>query len=133
LSGSYIGSDLYSDADSSGIKFENNLLKYKYKADHAVKTGGVYSVNDSFLSLKNQFEFNTTFNDSIYKVEAPEELGSVEGSEVLLRYSENNFSTAVGYKADYGIVSFGFPFETILGEKQRASVMKAVLNYLNIK
>jgi len=78
-------------------------------------------------------EFNTSFNDSIYKVEAPDELGSVKGSEVLLRYSENNFSAAVGYKEKYGVVSLGFPFETILGEKQRNMLMKSVLNYLDIK
>ena len=72
-------------------------------------------------------------NDSIYKVEAPDELGEVNGSEVLLRYSENNFSSAVGYKDNYGVVVFGFPFETILGEKQRTFVMKSVLNYLEVK
>ncbi len=57
----------------------------------------------------------------------------LKGSEVLLRYGENNFSCAVGYKDKYGVVSFGFPFETILGEKQRTLIMKSVLNYLDMK
>ena len=59
-------------------------------------------------------------------------MGSVKDSEVLLRYGENNFSSAVGYKSNYGVVSFGFPFETILGEKNRIEIMKSVLNYLGI-
>jgi hypothetical protein len=133
LSGAYLGTDLYSDMDSSGIRFANEILKFRLKTEHAVKTGKLFSVNNNFLSYQEKYEFNTVFNDSIYKVEAPEELGSVNGSEILLRYLENNFSAAVGYNGEYGVVSFGFPFETILGEKQRTQVMKGVLNYLNMK
>ncbi len=133
LSGAYIGTDLYSNPDSSGIRFANDILKFKLKTGHAVKTGKVFSVNNTFLTINNRFEFNTTLNDSIYKVEAPDELGEINGSEVLLRYSENNFSSAIGYKDNYGVVSFGFPFETILGEKQRTLIMKSVLNYLEVK
>jgi hypothetical protein len=109
------------------------MLKFKLKTGHAVKTGNVFSVHNTFLPIKNTFEFNTTLNDSIYKVEAPDELGGMNGSEVLLRYSENNFSAVIGYKDVYGVVSFGFPFETILGENQRTLIMKSILNYLEIK
>lgn len=133
LSGAYLGTDLYSNPDSSGIRFANDVLKFKLKTGHAVKTGNVFSVNNAFLRIKNTFEFNTTLNNSIYKVEAPDELGEVNGSEILLRYSENNFSAAIGFKDKYGVVSFGFPFETIIGEKQRIETMKSVLNYLDIK
>jgi hypothetical protein len=133
LSGSYIGTDLYSDPDSSGIRFANDVLKFKLKTGHAVKTGKVFSVSNTFLPVKSAFEFNTTLNDSIYKVEAPDELGEINGSEILLRYSENNFSSAVGYQDIYRVVIFGFPFETILGEKERTLLMKSVLNYLEVK
>lgn len=132
LSGSYIGSDLYTDPDSSGIQFANNLLKIKFKTGHAVRTGMVYSVKDGFLPENFNLEFNTNFNDSIYKVEAPDEIGEINDSKVLLRYAENNFSAAVGYKGDYGIVTFGFPFETILDENTRKVVMKNILNYLEV-
>ena len=132
LSGAYIGTDLYSNPDSSGIRFANDVLKFKLKTGHAVKTGNVFSVSNSFLPIKNTFQFNTVFNDSIYKVEAPDELGEINGSEELLRYSENNFSSAVGYQDRYRVVVFGFPFETILGEKHRTLVMKSVLNYLEV-
>lgn len=133
LSGSYIGTDLYSDKDSTQIKFANDILKFKLKTGYAAKTGKVFSVNSNFIGRGFQFSFNQDFNDKIYKVEAPDEIGSVKGSEVLLRYSENEFSAAVGYKDNYGVVSFGFPFETILVEKQRTLLMKSVLNYLEVK
>jgi hypothetical protein len=109
------------------------VLKFKLKTGHAVKTGKLFSVNNFSKGMNGSFEFNTTFNDTIYKVEAPDELGEVKGSEVLLRYSENNFSAAIGYKEKYGIVSFGFPFETVNGEKNRILLMKSVLNYLEVK
>ena len=133
LSGSYLGTDSYSNPDSSGIRFANDVLKFKLKTGHAVKTGKLFSVNNFSKGLNGNFEFNTVFNDTIYKVEAPDELGEVKGSEVLLRYSENNFSAAIGYKEKYGIVSFGFPFETVNGEKNRILLMKSVLNYLEVK
>lgn len=133
LSGSYVGTDLYSDSDSSGIRFSTEVLKYRLKTGHAVKTGGLYSVNNDFLELGKNLSFNTSFNDSIYKVEAPDELGLVDGSEVLLRYSENQFSAAIGYKGPYTLISFGFPFETILGDNNRITVMKSILNYLEVK
>ena len=133
LSGAYLGTDLYSDIDSSGIRFANDVLKFKLKTGHAAKTGKVFSVADNFYPAKNIVEFNTTFNDSIYKVEAPDELGAVKGSEVLLRYMENNFSSVIGYKDKYGVVAFGFPFETILGENNRIMIMNSVLKYLGIK
>ena len=44
LSGAYIGTDLYSNPDSSGIRFANDILKFKLKTGHAVKTGNVFSV-----------------------------------------------------------------------------------------
>lgn len=133
LSGSYIGSDLYNDEDSVGVQFANDVLKIKLKTDHAVRTGGFYSVNNEFNNSNLQFKFNTEFSNKIYKVEAPDEIGPVEDSEVLLRYSENEFSAAVGYLGNYSIVAFGFPFETVLGEKDRTVLMNSILKYLEIK
>lgn len=134
LSGAYIGSDLYSaNDDSTSIRFANEELKYYLRSGHAVKLGKLYSINDEFLNKDFTFEFNTTFSDSIYKVEAPDAIAGINGGEILLRYSENNFSAAVGYNDKYGVVSFGFPFETISGENNREEVMRAVLNYLRVK
>lgn len=134
LSGAYAGSDLYSaNDDSTSIRFANEVLKYYLRSGHAVKSGKIYSINNDFINKDFTFEFNTSFNDSIYKVEAPDAIAGINGGEVLLRYSENNFSAAVGYSDKYGVVSFGFPFETVSGEKNRGEIMSAVLNYLRVK
>ncbi|MGQ9642530.1 MAG: golvesin C-terminal-like domain-containing protein [Ignavibacterium sp.] len=133
MSGSYIGSDLYTDPDSTGIKFANEVLRIKLKTGYASRNGIVYSFNQKFMKLNSEFSFNTSFNDKIYKVESPDELGKINGSEILLRYSENEFSAAVGFSEGRGAVIFGFPFETITDEIKRNETMKAVLDYLEVK
>lgn len=133
MSGSYIGSDLYTDTDSVGIKFANEVLRIKLKTGYASRTGEVYSVNEKFMNKNSLVKFNTEFNEKIYKVEAPDEIGPINGSEILLRYNENEFSSAVGFREGRGVVVFGFPFETILDETKRNEVMKAVLDYLEVK
>ncbi|PKL89815.1 MAG: xanthan lyase [Ignavibacteriae bacterium HGW-Ignavibacteriae-2] len=135
VSGSYIGSDMFlskqeNDAD---VKFVKEKLKYNLSSDHAVKKGLVHSVNGKFLPEKFEFFFNTELNDSIYAAEAPDAIAPVNKSESLLRYNENYYSAAVGYKYEYGIVAFGFPYETILSERDRILVMKAILGYLKLK
>lgn len=134
VSGAYIATDLYDVLDdSSSIKFANEILKIRLRTGHAVKTGNAYSIYNDFLSNGTEVTFNTSFNDSVYKVEAPDAIAGVNGGEILLRYSENNFSAAVGYNDKYGVVSFGFPFETIAGEYSRGEIIRAVLNYLGVK
>jgi hypothetical protein len=105
----------------------------KLKNGYASRRGEVYSVNGKFLKPNYSFSFNTSFNEKIYKVEAPDQLGSVNGSEILLRYNENEFSAAVGFSEGRGVVVFGFPFETINDDIKRNEVMKAVLDYLGVK
>lgn len=131
LSGSYIGSDLYSDED--GKLFANDILRYNFIATHASKTGNLHSVNKGFAIDELKIEYNAEYDEKIYKVEAPDEIGPINGSEVLLRFSENEFSSMIGYKDKYGVVAFTVPFETIISERERAQLMKAILNYLSIK
>ncbi len=133
MSGSYIGTDLYSDKDSSGIKYANEVLRMKLKNGFASRRGEVYSVSQKFSKNNSNFTFNTSFGDKIYKVEAPDQLGPINGSETLLRYSENEFSAAVGFSEGRGAVIFGFPFETINEESRRNEVMKSILDYLEVK
>lgn len=131
LSGAYIGSDLYSD--QNGKSFANDVLKFHFKTTHASKTGKMHSANKNFIKENVTFEYNSEFCEKIYKVEAPDEIGPINGSEVLLRFSENEFSSMIGYKDKYGVVAFTVPFETMISEKERTQLMKAILNYLSIK
>ncbi|MBN2570573.1 MAG: hypothetical protein JXA68_00475, partial [Ignavibacteriales bacterium] len=101
--------------------------------NYASKTGNVYSVETAFIDYGKTAEFNTTLNDKIYCVEAPDGINPVKESKTLLRYSENNISAAVGYKDKYGIVVFGFPFETIIDLNERNIMMKSIIDFLNVQ
>lgn len=130
VSGSYIGTDLFSRSDSLDIKFAANILKYKWANGYADKLGKVYSIPSSFCKDTLFIKYNTELSDSIYAVEAPDALYPSGEGETILRYYENHFGAGVGYKKDYGVIVLGFPFETILKEKTRNNLMKHIINYL---
>lgn len=134
VSGAYLGSDMFYEEirDSSDLQFATKLLKYKLASDHAVIGGNVEVVSKNFKTISREFSFNTEFNEEIYRVEAPDALGAINGSETILRYSENFYSAGVGYSNEYGIVVLGFPFETVTSEEARNELMKAILKYLYI-
>ncbi len=131
VSGAYLGTDMFlgERIDSSDVQFATEILKYRLASDHAVKAGNVEIINESFKTSFTQFNYNTEFNDRFYRVEAPDALGAINGSETFLIYSENIYSAGVAYKKDYGIVVLGFPFETITTQSSSNELMKAILKY----
>lgn len=131
ISGAYVGSDLYFSKDTNDIKFASKYLKYSWDADHASGTGKVQSSGFSFLPGYS-FSFNVELNDSIYAVESPDAIEHTDESKTILRYSENEFSAGTAYKKNYGVIVFGFPFETILGKFNRDQIMKAILQYFHL-
>ncbi len=133
ISGSYIGTDMFLGKYEKhpDALYARDTLMYKLDADHAVRNGSVYSIDENFLPRDTTIKFNTSLTEQIYAAEAPDAIGAVNGSRTLLRYSENRFSAGIGYNGQYGIVALGFPFETILSVNDRIILMRAVLNYLN--
>ncbi len=132
ISGAYVGTDLFSKRDTVDMKFATQVLKYYLQAGYASIDGGVESIKDSILDKNILFHFNTELNDSIYAVEAPDAILPVREGKSILRYSENNFNAGTAYKDKYGVVVLGFPFETILSEKNRDQLMYSILNYLGL-
>ncbi len=132
ISGAYVGTDLFSNRDTVDIKFAKDVLKFRLDAGYASVDGEVESKGDSILGKNLKLHFNTELNDSIYAVEAPDAILPVKDSKTILRYSENQFSAGTAFKDKYGVVVLGFPFETILGEKDRDQLMHGILNYLGL-
>ncbi len=55
------------------------------------------------------------------------------GPETLVRYEENQFSAGVGYRTDeYAVITFGFPFETIVDPDERIEVLTGIFQYIGI-
>ncbi|MCF8380880.1 MAG: N-acetylmuramoyl-L-alanine amidase [Bacteroidales bacterium] len=129
ISGAHIGTDIKENDLSAQT---DTILKFKWRTNHASRVGEFNFVDTCFNNLNDRFSFNTKYHPSVYTVEAPDAIVPSDSSgKTLLRYTENNMSAAVSYSGPYKIVAFGFPFETILNEKDREFIMLKILDFLN--
>ncbi len=133
ISGSYVASGLFETDNSIArdTSFAHNILKFTLDSPDAAKTGEVYSSGEAILPKSFSLKFNQHLNPSIYDVWAPDAVGIFGGSQVFLRYKENQFPAGVAYKNLYGSVVLGFPFETINSIDKRNLLMKSVLNFFS--
>ena len=130
ISGAYVGTDLWHSIDSTDIRFATDILKFRFLTNYATKQGEIYSVDPSFYAENKALKFNTDFCSDIYAAEAPDAIEPADSTAFsIFRYSENNTGAAIAYDDLYKIVVFGFPFETIINQNNRDSIMKAILNF----
>ena len=130
LSGAYIGTDFIENKDTLAKNFAAGILHYKWRTNFASKKGNIYSTDFANNYFKSNFYFNTSLNDKIYKVEAPDGIEPAgENSVTAFRYSDTGISAGIIYKGKYKIVSLGFPFETISGENKRTKLMSQIINF----
>ncbi len=107
------------------------LLKFKWRTSNASRLGKFYSMDPGFAPDSEAFRFNTKVDPVLYTVEGADALEPLDSTAItLLRYSENNMSAGVAYRGNYGVVSMGFPFETITDQEMRDKIMKQIINYL---
>jgi hypothetical protein len=131
MSGAYVGSDLLIPDDSTAIKFAEKTLHFLPRTGHAVRAGKIYSTDYAKPAFTGTFNFNTGYSPSIYSVEAPDAIEPAgKGAVCSFRYSENNTSAGVAFNGVYNTVILGFPFETILSEKQRELLMSQIIKFL---
>ena len=133
ISGAYVASELFntSKIDSADALFATDILKFVFANSHGSKSGKVFSVDSTFGDKQFNLKFNTELNDKIYAVEAPDAINPVKGSKSIFRYSENSFGAGTAFKNKYGVVTLGFPFETVLSEQKRNELMQMILKYFN--
>lgn len=128
LSGAHIASDMHQRGLDS---IAGKLFKYKWRTSNASRLGRFYFMDAAIAGVDESFLFNTGISPDIYTVEGADALEPVDSSAItLLRYAENNMSAGVAYRGDYGVVAFGFPFETISSAEDRDLLMSRILNYL---
>ncbi len=134
ISGAYVGTDLRLMQDSTAIKFAAKVLHFRPQTNHASKTGEVEITSRLFNAKSEHLNFNTTFNPSIYTVEAPDAILPVgDESFTFGRYTENTKSAAVAYAGKYKTVILGFPLETITSTEQLNTFFKDIFNFFNNK
>ena len=125
-----MGTDLWYSNDSTDIRFATDILKFRFLTNHAIKQGDFYSVDPSFFADTKALKFNTDFCTDMYAAEAPDAIEPADSTAFsIFRYTENNTGAAIAYDDQYKIVVFGFPFETIIDQNNRDSIMKATLKF----
>ncbi|MEA3463257.1 MAG: hypothetical protein U9R49_15345, partial [Bacteroidota bacterium] len=128
VSGAHIASDMHMQQQDERV---GELLKFKWRTSNASRLGQFYSMDPEFADMDQQFRFNTGTDPVLYTVEGADALEPVDSTAItLMRYSENNMSAGVAFRGDYGVVALGFPFETVVDQAMRDSIMKQTINYL---
>ncbi|BFN38181.1 fibronectin type III domain-containing protein [Fidelibacter multiformis] len=132
ISGSYVGTDLFKNGKSKADSlFAMDVLKFTLASSYAEWGGKAISFEDAFLKDGTTLSFNTRYHPEIYQAEAVDAIDPVDSlATTILRYGDNYYSAAVAYDGDYRHVVMGFPFETILEEADRNTLMDAVLKFL---
>ena len=134
ISGAYIGSELFKSPKdtSANTKFGRNILKYNFVTNHASASGRFYMLENS----DKNYIYSHSFNDKIYKVEAPDAIIPSKGSKAktFLRFRDNEFGAGIKYIGqDYNLVMMTIPFEAILNQSNRDELMKNIINTLKLK
>lgn len=126
VSGSEIGWDL--DNLNNGRLFYRSVLRASYVLDDA----GTYTIQGALGSVFSGLTFNFDDGSVYYDATYPDVIAPNTGSSIALTYVGGTGGGAAthwpGTPGGSGAVFlFGFPFETILGEQNRADVMAAML------
>jgi predicted P-loop ATPase/GTPase len=131
ISGAYIGTDLMITADSALTAKVMQLLHFKPRTGHAVRTGEFYATDIAGPDLSGKFSFNTGSYTGIYAAESPDAIEPADSrSRTAFRYSENNTSAAVMHNGEVRAVVTGFPFETVTSQEERDRLMKQILDFI---
>lgn len=137
ISGAYVATDLGgtgSTVTESDREFLHTIFKCDWVTNNGSKTNNVVPVKGSMLEHVSEFHFSAGLGENaVYGVELPDSLKPEKdsGAETVMRYEDAKFSAGIAYRgADYRLVVFGFPFETITSEEIRHKVMKSVLEFL---
>ena len=134
ISGAYIGTDLELCGDSLAINFAEKELHFKFRTNHASKLGDLVISKQAKNDFEGKYQFETNYNAEIYKVEAPDAIEPAgKNARVMMRYEKNAKSAAVLYDGDYRSVLFGFPFESLKTDKERAKLMKQIMKFFKSK
>lgn len=136
ISGSEIGYDLFENGNASDKSFYNSYLKANYVLDNAGSWSVSGEANTIFQDLN--FNYGLVSYGAPYNEDYPDAIDTINGSKILLRYSNNRIA-GIGFKGivpggirNCALVYFAFPFETIIGSDTRTNVMNAILSYLDL-
>lgn len=130
VSGTEIGWEL--DYLNDGRSFYNDTLRADYLADDAATYSVAGAPGSIFAGLSLDFDDGSRYYDAEY----PDVIAPLDGAATAMTYvGGTGGGAALQHRgaADEGdLVMLAFPFETILGEANRAAVMHAALEFFQL-
>ena len=121
ISGSYIGSDMM---ETNEKQFLSNILKLEYAGSEQ------YNPDSTITGLGLTFDIYHKLNVKHYAAIAPEILHPIQPAFCAMKYNDGNDACVAYYGNDYRCIAAGFPFECIISNSKRDSIMRGILNYI---
>lgn len=135
VSGEYILSDLadYRSPDGS-LDFARNVLGVEPCPGVASNLGEVRFTPNSGAGLRaGSARYSNTLNKAVYRVEKPDLMAPAPGTpgRVFMTLGEDNQAVGVlSHNGDSRTAVMTVPFETIISQNDRDSLMKGLLHYI---
>ncbi|MEM1444487.1 MAG: N-acetylmuramoyl-L-alanine amidase [Planctomycetota bacterium] len=126
VSGAEIGWDL--DNLNNGRTFYNQTLRADYAADDANTYEAAGTAGSIFEGITLEFDDGTFIYDATF----PDVINPSNGSTLAMNYGTSGSGGGAAVQFNEQLVMLGFPFETILGQRDRIDVMGAALNYFGL-
>jgi hypothetical protein len=137
VSGAYIASDIADKVFVSTKEklFLENLLKIKFIKRVNTSNNRIVTKNIAFTGFKQgDFSFYNMANKTSYYIETADIIEPAStGAFTFCSYGNDNQSAGVAYSGNYKVCALGFPFETIISEKDRNKLMESILYFLSRK
>ena len=125
VSGAYVGSDM--NGTQGNREFTQRVLKYGYQ-------GSLTDKNSNRINgLGRTISIPRLPNENNYAIPAPDCIVPVDSAFPVFTYAPGNQSAGIAYKGNYRTFVLGFPFESILSEADRATVMAGILGFFTQK
>ncbi|MCX6237251.1 MAG: hypothetical protein NTY07_06785 [Bacteroidia bacterium] len=134
ISGAYIGSEFGEINDTITAAFAKDVLHFNWRTGHASKGDAFYTTDYARKWLNGKWNFNAGYHPEIYTVEAPDGIEPAGKNAITaFRYGENNLSAGIIFNGNYRVVAMGIPFESILNNTDRQSLMQQIINFFESK
>ena len=136
VTGAYVGTDLWfnrlAEALPADKAFAQDVLKYKWRAGQAAKSGGIRQVRSPFGDGDKHYSYSDTLNAQCYVVESPDAIEpACDEAHTVFRYAQNGLSAAVAYRGErYATFVMGVPLEAVTDAERRKELMQTVLQCL---
>ena len=133
ISGSYLLTDLWhgAEATESDKAFAEQVLHSKFGGSAILRSGEINTKPTKFSQKRIKLSFNTLPSEEVYPAETPEVvIPACDKAITALQYAGSHDSAAVAYSGDYSIFVMGFPYETIVDDSERRTLLSEILTWL---